>query len=184
MGNTAPTVDLRRLAQLIVPTLCVGIHPVTLRVTIAQDLNLASSAGRRASEAAFPRRAWERSISEGQHESSVGAVELQRGCEEVLSGNKDVACSPPSQPRQSSTAPSVDLRRLAQLIVPTLCVGIHPVTLRVTPAQGLSLASSAGRRASEAAFPRRAWERSSRSDKILRRSCRALARLRRGPVRQ
>jgi len=158
MGNTAPSVDLRRLAQLIVPTLCVGIHPVTLRVTIAQDLNLASSAGRRASETAFPRRAWERSISEGQHESSVGAVELQRGCEEALSGNKDVACQ--SAIAASPKLDSSHIRRLAQLIVPTLCVGIHPVTLRVTPAQDLNLASSAGRRASEAAFPRRAWERS------------------------
>jgi urease subunit beta len=35
-------------------------------------------------------------------------------------------------------------------IVPTLCVGMHPVTLRVT---------KSGRRASTAAFPRRAWER-------------------------
>jgi len=29
--------------SLIVPTLCVGMHPVTLRVTSAQDLRLASS---------------------------------------------------------------------------------------------------------------------------------------------
>jgi hypothetical protein len=47
--------------MLIVPTLRVGMHPVTLRVTIAQDSNLASTAGRRASPAAFPRGAWERS---------------------------------------------------------------------------------------------------------------------------
>ncbi|MNL40877.1 hypothetical protein D3C87_1632550 [compost metagenome] len=38
-------------AILIVPTLCVGMQPVTLRVT-----------GRRASLEAFPRGAWERSI--------------------------------------------------------------------------------------------------------------------------
>jgi hypothetical protein len=46
---------------MLVPTLCVGTHPVTLRVTTAQDLNLALPTGRRASGAAFPRRAWERS---------------------------------------------------------------------------------------------------------------------------
>jgi hypothetical protein len=46
---------------MLVPTLCVGTHPVTLRVTTAQDSNLASPTGRRASGAAFPRRAWERS---------------------------------------------------------------------------------------------------------------------------
>src|SRR5690349_5024308 len=38
------------------------------------------------------------------------------------------------------------------LIVPTLCVGMQPVTLRVT--------CRSGRRASIEAFPRRAWERS------------------------
>jgi len=45
--------------SLIVPTLCVGMHPVTLRVTSAQDLRLASTAKCGASPAAFPRRAWE-----------------------------------------------------------------------------------------------------------------------------
>ena len=49
---------------LIVPTLCVGMHPVTLCVTIAQDSSLASTAGRGASPAAFPRGAWERSVWE------------------------------------------------------------------------------------------------------------------------
>jgi hypothetical protein len=46
------------------------------------------------------------------------------------------------------------------LIVPTLCVGMHPVTLRVPPAQDSSRASTAERGASPAAFPRGAWERS------------------------
>ena len=41
------------------------------------------------------------------------------------------------------------------LIVPTLCVVMHPVTLCVTVAQGVK----PGRGASGAAFPRRAWER-------------------------
>jgi len=49
--------------DLIVPTLRVGMHPVTLRVTIAQDSSLASTAERRASPAAFPRGAWERSVT-------------------------------------------------------------------------------------------------------------------------
>jgi len=48
---------------MIVPTLCVGMHPVTLCVTIAQDASLVSLAERGASLAAFPRRAWERSFS-------------------------------------------------------------------------------------------------------------------------
>jgi hypothetical protein len=52
---------LAMLLLLIVPTLRVGMHPVTLRVTLAQDSNLVSTAERRASPAAFPRRAWERS---------------------------------------------------------------------------------------------------------------------------
>ena len=43
--------SLNLSAILIVPTLCVGMQPVTLRVT-----------GRRASLEAFPRGAWERSI--------------------------------------------------------------------------------------------------------------------------
>ncbi|SDT18534.1 hypothetical protein SAMN04490191_3428 [Pseudomonas lini] len=46
---------------MIVPTLRVGMHPVTLCVTIAQDSSLASRAERGASPAAFPRGAWERS---------------------------------------------------------------------------------------------------------------------------
>ena len=44
---------------MIVPTLCVGTHPVTLRVTLAQDWSLAPTAVRGASQAAFPRGAWE-----------------------------------------------------------------------------------------------------------------------------
>ncbi|MCY1449240.1 hypothetical protein D9M71_659660 [compost metagenome] len=44
--------------------------------------------------------------------------------------------------------------RFSDSLVPTLCVGMHPVTLCVTLAKG--------RGASRAAFPRRAWERSSR----------------------
>jgi len=43
-----------RYRKLIVPTLRVGMHPVTLRVTNSR---------RRASGAALPRRAWERSIN-------------------------------------------------------------------------------------------------------------------------
>src|SRR5690349_4767131 len=50
------------------------------------------------------------------------------------------------------------------MIVPTLRVGMHPVTLLVTVAHGSHHASSAGRGASLAAFPRRAWERSYRCD--------------------
>ncbi|QAY86501.1 hypothetical protein CUN61_22210 [Pseudomonas arsenicoxydans] len=41
----------------------VGMHPVTLRVTLAQDSSLVSTAERRASPAAFPRGAWERSTA-------------------------------------------------------------------------------------------------------------------------
>ena len=57
------------------------------------------------------------------------------------------------------------------LIVPTLCVGMHPMTLRVTGLTGSTRCffvgpasagkSSQGRGASQAALPRGAWERSS-----------------------
>jgi hypothetical protein len=43
------------------------------------------------------------------------------------------------------------------MIVPTLCVGMKPETLRVS--------SRAGRGASVEAFPRRAWERSATTKK-------------------
>ena len=46
-------------SPLIVPTLCVVMHPVTLCVTVAQGVK----PGRGASGAAFPRRAWERAGS-------------------------------------------------------------------------------------------------------------------------
>ncbi|XUK67042.1 hypothetical protein ABMA08_11730 [Pseudomonas yamanorum] len=64
-GKPAPTEKqiFFRSGYLIVPTLCVGMHTVTLRVTIARGVNPAVPAGRGASEAAFPRRAWERSPS-------------------------------------------------------------------------------------------------------------------------
>ena len=51
VGGVAQGVEGRGgLSELIVPTLRVGIQPLTLRVT-----------GRRASLEAFPRRAWEQS---------------------------------------------------------------------------------------------------------------------------
>ena len=40
------------------------MHPLTLRVTLAQNSSPASRAERGASPAAFPRRAWERSVRE------------------------------------------------------------------------------------------------------------------------
>ena len=45
------------------------------------------------------------------------------------------------------------------LIVPTLCVGMQPVTLRVTTVPGAMPAARLERGASLEAFPRRAWER-------------------------
>jgi hypothetical protein len=62
--------------MLIVPTLRVGMHPVTLRVTIAQDSSLMSTAERRASQAAFPRGAWERSGRASVEESGRPAGRL------------------------------------------------------------------------------------------------------------
>ena len=44
------------------------------------------------------------------------------------------------------------------MIVPTLCVGMQPVTLRVTMVPGATSAVGLERGASLEAFPRRAWE--------------------------
>jgi hypothetical protein len=68
--------------MLIVPTLRVGMHPVTLRVTIAQDSSLMSTAERRASQAALPRGAWERSGRASVEESGrpVGRLALLWRC--------------------------------------------------------------------------------------------------------
>jgi hypothetical protein len=41
------------------------------------------------------------------------------------------------------------------MIVPTLCVGMHPVTLRVTLAQGSSLVSIAGTQSVPGGIPTR-----------------------------
>ena len=46
------------------------------------------------------------------------------------------------------------------LIVPTLCVGMQPRTLRVPSVPGLKSTVWLERGASLEAFPRRAWERS------------------------
>jgi hypothetical protein len=59
------------------------------------------------------------------------------------------------------------------VIVATLCVGMHPVTLRVTIAHGSRHAPSAERGASLAAFPRRAWERSQRGQICNQVGCQA-----------
>jgi hypothetical protein len=59
------------------------------------------------------------------------------------------------------------------VIVATLCVGMHPVTLRVTIAHGSGHAPSAERGASLAAFPRRAWERSHRAQTSNQVGCQA-----------
>ncbi|AZF41861.1 hypothetical protein C4J87_1688 [Pseudomonas sp. R1-43-08] len=45
------------VGEMIVPSLRVGMHPVTLRVTLAQVLDFALKAGRGASWVAFPRGA-------------------------------------------------------------------------------------------------------------------------------
>jgi hypothetical protein len=83
------------------------MHPVTLRVTLAQDSIRASTAERRASPAAFPRGAWERSGRASVEESGrpVGRLALalalhapSRGRAQVLrSGHrgKDAAVAAP-----------------------------------------------------------------------------------------
>src|SRR3989344_4519955 len=61
IGKPDPVSSFFFCGEMIVPTLCVGTHPVTLRVTVAHGSCHASSAERGSSPAAFPRRAWERS---------------------------------------------------------------------------------------------------------------------------
>ena len=70
------------MRRLIVPTLRVVMHPVTLRVTIAQDSRLASTAERRASPAAFPRGAWERALRASVEQTGrpVGRLVLLLRC--------------------------------------------------------------------------------------------------------
>jgi hypothetical protein len=52
------------------------------------------------------------------------------------------------------------ITNVAPLIVPTLRVGMQPVTLRVTTVFGVAQVLKLERGASLEAFPRRAWERS------------------------
>ena len=63
---------------MIVPTLCVGMHPMTLRVTVAHGSRRVSSAERGASLAAFPRRAWERSMRTAPDQVGCQAASLSR----------------------------------------------------------------------------------------------------------
>ena len=49
-----PAMASCQLAHLIVPTLCVVMHPVTLRVTIAQDLGIALAGGTRSVPGGIP----------------------------------------------------------------------------------------------------------------------------------
>jgi len=55
---------------MIVPMLCVGMQPGTLRVP--------SKAERRAREEAFPRRAWERSSGEVQQQGAPSPDKLAK----------------------------------------------------------------------------------------------------------
>src|SRR3989344_6573727 len=87
---------------VIVPTLCVGMHPVTLRVSIAHGSRSASSAERGASLAAFPRRAWERSQSTHQGRCTT----LSRPLLPPPQKNR----SPPSDSRPDTPLPSGSLR--------------------------------------------------------------------------
>jgi hypothetical protein len=98
----------------LVPTLCVGMQPLTLRVIAVFSLLPRVKLERGASLEAFPRGAWER--------SGWADVEIK--------------------------------------IVPTLCVGMQPLTLRVIAVLTLSIMVRLERGASLEALPRGAWERS------------------------
>ena len=111
---------------LIVATLCVGMHRLTLCVTP---------------------RCQTRSVEGGVTTRSVGTI---RG----LVGYPDFAhargpCSRPACRRQRP--PARHRRQAVIVIVPTFRVGMHPLTLCVTPRQTRSV---------EGALPRGAWERS------------------------
>ncbi|OFJ42743.1 hypothetical protein BJN42_27040 [Pseudomonas koreensis] len=98
----------------IVPTLCVGMQPLTLRVIAVLTLSIMVRLERGASLEALPRGAWERSW--------WADVEIK--------------------------------------IVPTLCVGMQPLTLCVIAVLTLSIMVRLERGASLEALPRGAWERS------------------------
>jgi len=96
----------------IVPTLCVGMQPLTLCVIAVFSLSPRVKLERGASLEALPRGAWERSV--------WADVEIK--------------------------------------IVPTLCVGMQPLTLCVIAVFSLSPRVRLERGASLEAFPRGAWE--------------------------
>ncbi len=116
--------DLHSPRDPIVPTLCVGMHPVTLCVTL-QKRNA--------------ERPWRHSHAE-REERSPQPPQSDRS--HALRGNasRDALRHPPPRSGTRSVPGGIptrsvrnDLHSPRNLIVPTLCVGMHPVTLCVTP---------------------------------------------------
>jgi hypothetical protein len=155
-----------RLTALIVPTLRVGMPQRTLRVRLLK--------GRGASQAALPRRAWERSSTLGKPGAGqprparltalivptlrVGMPQRTLRVRRLKGRGASRAALPRRAWERSSTlgkpgAGQPRPARLTALIVPTLRVGMPQRTLRVRLLKG--------RGTSRAALPRRAWERSS-----------------------
>ena len=115
----------------IVPTLCVGMQPLTLRVIAVLTVSIMVRLERGASRDALPRGAWERSEWGGRHNCARRGFWYHGG--------------------KSHSGPK---------IVSTLCVGMQPLTLCVIAVFSLSPRVKLERGASLEALPRGAWERS------------------------
>src|SRR3989344_3914488 len=131
--------------------------PVTPHITVAHGSINALSVERGASLAAFPRRAWERSIASrlaptGDPGTPVKVRSALRPPRFAVDLGRPVNHAGRTQ--ALPIAATMDMYSDSKFHT-----GL-PVTPRITVVHGSSHASTAERRASLAAFPRRAWERS------------------------
>ncbi|OJT48072.1 hypothetical protein BSZ28_26730 [Pseudomonas moraviensis] len=151
----------------IVPTLCVGMQPLTLRVIAVLTLSIMVRLERGASLEALPRGAWERSwwadveikivptLCVGMQPLTLCVIAvLTLSIMVRLERGASLEALPRGAWERSGWA-DVEIK-----IVPTLCVGMQPLTLCVIAVFSLSPRVKLERGASREALPRGAWERS------------------------